>query len=162
MAYRRITEEEKPAAMAALSRAYRVRRLPADDLGPMMKLYEQLAPTRHGAFAREEWWWRALRRPRSSAGEATTNLLLETADGLVGWAMLAFGTETSSSNEPIALRVRVQDWGWLPGHDPAVLGVLAGYRTMDGIVRWTGPDPAGLEVLRTAFAGPKPFTPELY
>jgi predicted acetyltransferase len=125
----------------ALGRAYRVRRLPADDLGPIMKLYEQLAPTRHGAFAREEWWWRALSRPRSSAGEATTNLLLETADGPVGWAMLAFGTETSSSNEPIALRVRVQDWGWLPGHDPAVLGVLAGYRTMDGIVRWTGPDP---------------------
>jgi predicted acetyltransferase len=125
-----------------LDRAYRVRRLPGDELGPIMKLYEQVAPTRHGAFAREEWWWRvALTRPRPNEGKEAVNLLLETEDGPVGWAMLAFGAETGSANEPVALRVRIQDWGWLPGHDLAVLGVLAGYRTMEGMVRWSGPDP---------------------
>jgi len=125
-----------------LDRAYRVRRLPGDELGPIMKLYEQVAPTRHGAFMREEWWWRvALTRPRPNEGKEAVNLLLETEDGPVGWAMLAFGAEMGSANEPFALRVRIQDWGWLPGHDLAALGVLAGYRTMKGMVRWSGPDP---------------------
>src|SRR6266498_2588712 len=96
-----------------LDRAYRVRRLPGDELGPIMKLYEQVAPTRHGAFMREEWWWRvALTRPRPNEGKEAVNLLLETEDGPVGWAMLAFGAEMGSANEPFALRVRIQDWGW--------------------------------------------------
>jgi predicted acetyltransferase len=125
----------------APDRAYRVRRLAGDDFGPMMKLYEQVAPSRHGAFAREEWWWRSLARPRPNEDKESVNLLVETADGPVGWAMLAFGVEIGPSNEPVALRVRIQDWGWLPGHDLAVLGALVGYRTMEGKVRWTGPDP---------------------
>jgi predicted acetyltransferase len=125
-----------------LDLAYQVRRLPADDLDPIMKLYEQVAPTRHGALARPEWWWRqTLTRTRSHETRETANLLLESVDGPVGWAILAFGTEMGSGNEPVALRVRVQDWGWLPGHDLAVLGALAGYRTMEGVVRWNGPDP---------------------
>lgn len=123
-----------------LDGAYRARRLPADDLGPIMKLYEQIAPGRHGAFARQEWWWRgALRRPRPSEDTEPVSLLLEGVDGPVGWAMLAFGSD--SGNAPLGLRVRIQDWGWLPGHDLAALGALAGYRSMEGVVNWSGPDP---------------------
>jgi predicted acetyltransferase len=120
--------------------AYQARRLPADDLDPIMKLYEQIAPGRHGAFARQEWWWRgALRRPRPSEDAEPVSLLLEGSDGPVGWAMLAFGSNTG--NEPFGLRVRIQDWGWLPGHDLAALDALAGYRTIEGAVNWSGPDP---------------------
>lgn len=124
-----------------LDGAYRARRLPADDLGPIMKLYEQVAPGRHGAFVRPEWWWRALGRPRPHEDKEPVNLLLEGADGPVGWATLAFGADTGPSNEPLALRVGIRDWGWLPGHALAALGTLAGYRTMDGVVSWSGPDP---------------------
>jgi predicted acetyltransferase len=126
----------------ALEPGYRARRLAADDLAPIMKLYERVAPSRHGAFVRDERWWRQrLARPRPPEDKQSVNLLLEGADGPVGWLMLAFGTDTDQRNSPLRLRVRIQDWGCLPGHDLALLGVLSGYRSMEGVVSWSGPDP---------------------
>jgi predicted acetyltransferase len=125
----------------ALDPAYRARRLDADDLAPIVKLYEQVAPSRHGAFVRDERWWRQRLARTRPPEDKPVNLLLEGADGPVGWLMLAFSTETDQRSSPVRLRVRVQDWGCLPGHDLALLGVLAGYRSMEGVVSWSGPDP---------------------
>jgi predicted acetyltransferase len=125
-----------------LDPAYRVRRLDTDDLAPIIALYERIAPSRHGAFVRDQRWWRQrLGRTRSPDGQPTTNLLVETSDGPVGWLMLAFSTDTDHRNTPTRIRTRVQDWGCLPGHDLALLSVLAGYRSMEGVVNWSGPDP---------------------
>jgi predicted acetyltransferase len=121
--------------------AYHARRLAPDDLAPMVKLYDQIAPTRHGAFVREDWWWRVLARTRNQEGKETANFLLENSEGPVGWAMLAFGEDPVPSAQSFGLRLRVQDWGWLPGHDLAVVGALTGYRTVEGVVGWSGPDP---------------------
>jgi predicted acetyltransferase len=125
-----------------LDPAYRARRLDADDLAPMIALYERIAPSRHGAFVRDERWWRQrLGRTRPPDRQPTVNLLVETSDGPVGWLMLAFSTDTGHRNAPTRIRAQVQDWGCLPGHDLALLGVLAGYRSMEGVVNWSGPDP---------------------
>jgi predicted acetyltransferase len=125
-----------------LDPAYRVRRLDADDLAPIIGLYERVAPSRHGAFFRDDRWWRQrLGRTRPPETQPTTNLLVESSDGPVGWLMLAFGTDTDHRNSPTSIHVRIQDWGCLPGHDLALLGVLAGYRSMEGMVSWSGPDP---------------------
>ena len=74
-------------------------------------------------------------------GQGDRNLPLENAEGPVGLAMPAFAVKTGPSDQRVALRVRIQDWGWLPGHDLAAVGALAGYRS--------------------AFAGPTPLTAEL-
>jgi predicted acetyltransferase len=71
----------------------------------------------------------------------TANFLVESPNGPVGWVMLAFGEDPVPSHQSFALRLRVQDWGWLPGHDLAPAGALSGYRTLEGLVRWSGPDP---------------------
>ena len=125
-----------------LDPSYRIRRLPAGELGPVMDLYERVAPGRQGAFARNQRWWRArLARPQQHEDKEAVAFLLERPDGPVGWAMLAFSVDVGPDHEPKRLRVRVQDWGCLPGHDLALPGVLAGYRTMEGVVAWSGPDP---------------------
>jgi predicted acetyltransferase len=122
--------------------AYHARRLAPDDVAPMAKLYDQIAPTRHGAFAREEWWWRGmLSRTRHQESKETANFLLENSAGPVGWAMVAFGEDPVPANQSFALRLRIQDWGWLPGHDLAAVGALSGYRTLEGVIGWSGPDP---------------------
>ena len=121
--------------------AYHARRLAPDDFAPMAKLYDQVAPTRHGAFVRRDGWWRRLALTRREESKETANFLVESPDGPVGWVMLAFGEDPVSSHHLFALRLRVQDWGWLPGHDLAPTGALSGYRTLDGVVRWSGPDP---------------------
>lgn len=121
--------------------AYHPRRLAPDDFAPMAKLYDQVAPTRHGAFVREDWWWRKLAQTRSEEADETANFLVESPDGPVGWVMLAFGEDPVAGYHSSALRLRVQDWGWLPGHDLAPAGALSGYRTLEGVVRWSGPDP---------------------
>jgi predicted acetyltransferase len=125
-----------------LDPAYRARRLDTDDLAPIIALYERIGPTRHGAFVRDEDWWRQrLGRSRPPDSQPSVNLLVETAGGPVGWLMLAFGTDTDHRDSPTGIRVQVRDWGCLPGHDLALLGVLAGYRSMEGMVSWSGPDP---------------------
>ncbi len=126
----------------ALDRSYRARRLPPGETGPVVELYDRVAPGRHGALARDERWWRqTLARARQHEDKEPVTLLLEGPDGPVGWAMLAFSVDTGPDHEYLRLRVRVQDWGCLPGHDLALLGALAGYRSMEGVVVWSGPDP---------------------
>jgi hypothetical protein len=98
-----------------------------------MDLYEQLAPPAMAlSAATSGGGGRSPGPARSRAGDR--NLLLENAEGPVGWAMLAFAVKAGPSDERVALRVRIQDCV----------------------------DQGGMEVLRTAFAGPTPFTAELY
>ena len=68
-----------------LDPAYRARRLDTDDLAPIIALYERIGPTRHGAFVRDDDWWRQrLGRGRPPDSQPSVNLLVETAGGPVG------------------------------------------------------------------------------
>jgi predicted acetyltransferase len=112
---------------------YRARQVPLTELDEIKALYGKVAPTRHGALARDDRWWEMLiGRDRSSV----VAFLLDGPDGPVAWAIVGFSTE-----EGWRVRMRVRDWGCLPGAEQAMYGLLGGYGPLDGVASWSGPDP---------------------
>lgn len=119
---------------------WRVRRLAADGLEPVVELYGRLAPARHGAFVRDRRWWR--RFTREGLAEPATCFLVEAEDGTpAGWALVAFEPGRPVPGEPFRNRIEVLDWGCVPGAERGLLAALAGWAPLGGFVQWSGPDP---------------------
>jgi predicted acetyltransferase len=119
---------------------WRVRRLGLDSLGPVLELYERLAPARHGALVRDRRWWR--RFTREGLDEPATCLVVEAADGTTaGWALVAFEPGPMDPGAPLRNRIDVLDWGCVPGVERGLLAALAGWAPLGGYLQWSGPDP---------------------
>jgi len=127
---------------------FRARQVPLDDLAEPSAVYERVAPSRHGAFARDDlsWRWIATR----GRERAAVCFVLDRPDGLAdpakgppggpaGWVVVGFDAQRGA---PVpATYLQVLDWGCEPGADTALFALLAGYGPMGGVVRWSGPDP---------------------
>jgi predicted acetyltransferase len=116
---------------------YRARPVSLDDPAELAAVYARVAPTRHGAFERAEWFWRRL--ARRIRDKTTAAFVLDGPDGPVGWAVATL--EVRPEPAPFQTRVEIADWGCLPGADAALFALFAGYGPMNGMVVWSGPDP---------------------
>jgi predicted acetyltransferase len=125
---------------------YRARPVSLEDPSELAAVYRLVAPSRHGAFDREERFWRHL--ARRSKDRTTAAFVLDGPAGPAGWAVA--NLEFRSEPAPFQTRVEIADWGCLPGADAALFALFAGYASMNGMVAWSGPDPdpAALFALR--------------
>ncbi len=124
---------------------FRARQVPIDDLAEPRALYQRIAPTRHGAFARDDLSWRWIaRRARDRSAlclvlDGPGALQVAPPDEPAGWVVVAFEFQRDA---PVPTNhLQVLDWGCMPGADAALLALLAGYSSMGGVLRWSGPDP---------------------
>jgi predicted acetyltransferase len=118
---------------------YQARQVPVDELMTEPRaLYQEIAPTRHGALARDDLSWRYITR-RARERNALCLMLDGPAGRPAGWVVVGFEPQLSSPAP--TTRLQVLDWGCLPGADGALMALLAGYAPMGGVVRWSGPDP---------------------
>jgi len=132
------------------SAPYRPRPVSLDDPAELAGVYRRVAPSRHGAFERDERSWRRLLRRTKDRTSAA--FVLDGPDGPAGWAVATL--EFRDQPEPFQTRVEVVDWGCLPGADAALFALFAGYASMNGVVAWSGPDPdpAAIWALKDRFA----------
>ena len=129
---------------------YRARLVSLDEPAELAAVYARVAPSRHGAFDRAEWFWRQLaRRIRDKTSAA---FVLDGPGGPAGWAVATL--EFRPDPAPFQTRVEIADWGCLPGADAALFALFAGYASMNGMVAWSGPDPdpAAIYALQDHFA----------
>jgi len=124
---------------------FRARQVPIDDLAEPRALYQRIAPTRHGAFARDDLSWRWIaRRVRDRSAlclvlDGPGALQAAPPDEPAGWVVVAFEFQRDA---PVPTNyLQVLDWGCLPG---------AGSRWPAAAPAWSG-WPAG--------AGAAPSTP---
>jgi predicted acetyltransferase len=129
---------------------YRARPVSLDDPAELAAVYARVAPSRHGALERSEWFWRQL--ARRVKDKTTAAFVLDGPDGPAGWAVATL--EFRPEPAPFQTRVEVADWGCLPGADAALFALFGGYGSMNGLVAWSGPDPdpAALYALKDRFA----------
>jgi len=131
---------------------YRARQVPVGDLAEPRALYERIAPGRHGAFARDDLsWLRIASRAKDRSAlcfvldgpgpvqASSPGTAAPPPDGSVGWVVVAF--ELLRDAPVPTSHLQVLDWGCAPGADTALLALLAGYSSMGGVLRWSGPDP---------------------
>ena len=129
---------------------YRARPVSLDDPAELAAVYARVAPSRHGALDRAEWFWHRLaRRVRD---KTTAAFVLDGPDGPAGWAVATL--EFRPDPAPFQTRVEIADWGCLPGADAALFALFGGYGSMNGLVAWSGPDPdpAAIYALQDRFA----------
>jgi predicted acetyltransferase len=132
------------------SAPYRARPVSLDEPAELAAVYARVAPSRHGAFDRAEWFWRQL--ARRTRDKTTAAFVLDGPDGPAGWAVATL--EVRFDPAPFQTRVEIADWGCLPGADAALFALFAGYAPMNGMISWSGPDPdpAAIDALRDNFA----------
>ena len=114
----------------------RARPVPVDDPAELAGAYGRVAPSRHGALDRTAAYWRRL--ASLTRDRTTLAMVLDGDDGPAGWAVADF--EWRMEGAP-STRIRVLDWGCLPGADTELLGLFSGYAPMSGVLSWSGPDP---------------------
>jgi predicted acetyltransferase len=121
-----------------------------DEPAELAAVYARVAPSRHGAFDRSEWFWRQL--ARRIRDKTTAAFVLDGPDGPAGWAVATL--EFRPDPAPFQTRVEIADWGCLPGADAALFALFAGYAPMYAVLSWSGPDPdpAAVFGLRDHFA----------
>jgi predicted acetyltransferase len=129
---------------------YRARPVSLDDPAELAAVYARVAPSRHGALDRGEWFWRQL--ARRVKDKTTAAFVLDGPDGPAGWAVATL--EVRPDPAPFQTRVEIADWGCLPGADAALFALFGGYGPMNGLVTWSGPDPdpAAIYALEDRFA----------
>jgi predicted acetyltransferase len=134
---------------------YRARPVSLEDPAELADVYRRVAPTRHGAFDRGERFWRQL--ARLGKDKTMAAFVLDGPDGPAGWAVAT-------------LEFRP------PGPGPGSVGpgsadirglapLFTGFAIPDDLIRaglLNGFDPGAVELLRAAFASPRPWTAELY
>src|SRR4029453_4403387 len=132
------------------SAPYRARLVSLDEPAELAGVYARVAPSRHGAFDRAEWFWRVL--ARRVKDKTTAAFVLDGPDGPAGGAVATL--EFRPDPAPFQTRVEIADWGCLPGADAALFALFAGYAPLNGMVAWSGPDPdpAAIWALRDRFA----------
>ena len=95
---------------------YRARPVPVDDPAELADVYRRVAPSRHGAFDRDDGFWRLL--ARRTRDKTVAAFVLDDPDGPAGWAVATL--EFRPDPAPFQTRVEVADWGCLPGADAAL------------------------------------------
>jgi predicted acetyltransferase len=132
------------------SAPYRARAVSLDEPAELAAVYARVAPSRHGALDRAEWFWRRL--ARRIRDKTTAAFVLDGPDGAAGWAVATL--EVRPDPAPFQTRVEIADWGCLPGADAALFALFAGYAPIFGTIAWNGPDPdpAAIYALRDHFA----------